>query len=183
MLGLIFTEFIELVEDKFSPEMADAVITDVASPHGGAYTAVGYYPDQEMVSMVAALSQRSGVPGPELVKAFGGHLLQRFAQAHGSMFDRQAKLFDFVASVHDEIHIEVRKLYDLALLPSFTVLSRDAQVLRLLYQSPRAMEQLALGLLEQAAVHYNEPCRIDFAPYDGPEGPGVLFTLDKTAAV
>ena len=182
MLGLVFTEFIELVEEKFSPEMADAVITDVAPPHGGAYTAVGYYPDEELVSMVGALSQRSGVPGPDLVKAFGGHLLHRFAQAHGSMFDRQANLFDFVASVHGEIHVEVRKLYDQAALPSFTVLSRDTQVLRLLYQSPRAMAQLALGLLEQAAVHYNEPCRIDCAPYDGPEGPGVLFTLDKTAA-
>ena len=30
MLGLVFTEVIELVEDKFSPEMADAIITDVA---------------------------------------------------------------------------------------------------------------------------------------------------------
>lgn len=182
MLGLVFTEFIELVEDKFSPEMADAVITDVAPPNGGAYTAVGYYPHQEMVSMVGALSRRSGVPAPDLVKAFGGHLLHRFAQAHGRMFDRQSNLFDFVASVHNEIHVEVRKLYDQAALPSFTVLSRDAQVLRLLYQSPRALEQLALGLLEQAAVHYNEPCRIDYAPYDGPEGRGVLFTLDKTAA-
>ena len=40
MLGFVVTEFIELVEDKFSPEMADAVITDAAPPHGGAYTAV-----------------------------------------------------------------------------------------------------------------------------------------------
>ena len=182
MLGLVFTEFIELVEDKFSPEMADAIITDVAPPHGGAYTAVGYYADAELVSLVGALSRRSGVPGPDLVKAFGGHLLHRFAQAHGSMFDRQANLFDFVASVHGEIHVEVRKLYDQAAPPNFSVLSRDAQVLRLLYQSPRALDQLALGLLEQAAVHYNEPCRIDVAPYDGPEGPGVLFTLDKSVS-
>ena len=36
MLGLVFTEFVELVEDKFSPEIADAVIDEVAAPHGGA---------------------------------------------------------------------------------------------------------------------------------------------------
>ena len=131
--------------------------------------------------MVGALSQRSGVPAPDLVKAFGGYLLHRFAHAHSSMFDRQANLFDFVASVHNEIHVEVRKLYDQAALPSFTVLSRDDRELRLLYQSPRAMEQLAQGLLEQAAVHYGEPCDIRHAPHDGPQGAGVLFTLVKQA--
>lgn len=179
MLGLVFTEFIELVEDKYSPEIADAVIDEVAAPHGGAYTAVGYYPHEEMVAMVGALARQTGVPAPDLVRSFGGHLLHRFAAAHGDMFARHGKLFDFVASIHDEIHVEVRKLYDQAALPSFTVLSRDDRELRLLYQSPRAMEQLAQGLLEQAAVHYGEPCDISHAPYDGPQGAGVLFTLVK----
>lgn len=181
MLGLVFTEFVELVEEKFSPETADAVLTDVAPPHGGAYTAVGYYPHEEMVAMVGALSQRTGVPVPDLVKAFGGHLLQRFEQAHGGMFSKHAGLFDFVASIDGEIHVEVHKLYDQATLPRFKVLSRDSQVMRMLYQSPRAMEQLAQGLLEGAAAHYGEACRISHAPYSGPEGTGVLFTLDKSA--
>lgn len=179
MLGLVFTEFVELVEDKFSPETADAVLTEVAPPHGGAYTAVGNYPHEEMVAMVGALSRHTGVPAGDLVKTFGGHLLHKFAAAHGDMFARQANLFDFVASIHGEIHVEVHKLYDQATLPRFAVLHRDAQTLHLLYQSPRRMEQLAQGLLEQAAVHYNEPCDIRHAPYDGPEGPGVLFTLVK----
>ena len=181
MLGLVFTEFVELVEDKFSPAIADAVLDEVAAPHGGAYTAVGYYPHEEMVAMVGALSRQTGVPAPDLVRTFGGHLLHRFAAAHGDMFARHGKLFDFVASIHDEIHVEVRKLYAQAALPSFTVLSRDDRELRLLYQSPRAMEQLAQGLLEQAAVHYGEPCTISHAAHDGPQGAGVLFTLVKQA--
>lgn len=179
MLGLVFTEFVELVEDKFSPETADAVIAEVAAPHGGAYTAVGYYPHEEMVAMVGALSRQTGVAAPELVRGFGGHLLHRFAAAHGELFARHGRLFDFVAAIHDEIHVEVRKLYDQATLPTFTVLSRDERTLRLLYQSPRAMQQLAQGLLEQAAVHYGEPCDISHAAYHGPQGAGVLFTLLK----
>jgi hypothetical protein len=179
MLGLVFTEFVELVEEKFSPETADAVISEVAPPHGGAYTAVGYYPHEEMVAMVGSLARHTGVPAGDLVKAFGGHLLHKFAAAHGDMFARQSNLFDFVASIHGEIHVEVHKLYDKATLPRFTVLQRDVQTLTMLYQSPRQMELLAQGLLEQAAAHYNEPCDIRHAPYDGPEGPGVLFTLVK----
>jgi len=86
-----------------------------------------------------------------------------------------------VASIHTEIHVEVRKLYEQATLPTFTVLSRDDRELRLFYQSPRAMEQLAQGLLEQAAVHYGEPCTISHATHDGPQGAGVLFILVKQA--
>ena len=47
MPGLVFTEFVERVEDKFSPETADAVLDAVDTPHGGAHTAGGYYPHEE----------------------------------------------------------------------------------------------------------------------------------------
>ncbi|OYU90333.1 MAG: hypothetical protein CFE45_23865 [Burkholderiales bacterium PBB5] len=181
MLGLVFTEFVELVEDKFSPEVADAVLQDVAAPHGGAYTAVGYYPHGEMVAMVGALSARTGVLASDLLKTFGGHLLERFTQAHGGMFARHATLFDLLSAIDGEIHVEVRKLYAQAALPRFAVLSRDERCLGLLYQSPRRMEDLALGLMAAAARHYGEPCRISHSTYSGPEGDGTLFTGEKVA--
>ena len=43
MKGVIFTEFLEMVESHFSPEMADRIITAARLPSGGAYTAVGTY--------------------------------------------------------------------------------------------------------------------------------------------
>ena len=39
----------------------------------------------------------------------------------------------------------------------------------------------ALGLLQASADHYREPCQIAQAPYEGPEGTGTLFTLEKVA--
>ena len=41
MLGMVFTELVEMVENRFSPELADAVLQEAAPGHGGAYTAVG----------------------------------------------------------------------------------------------------------------------------------------------
>ncbi len=179
MLGMVFTEFVELVEAQFSPAVADAVLQDVAPPHGGAYTAVGYYPHQEMMALVGALSARTGVAAPDLVKAFGHHLLKRFTQGHGDMFARCTSLFDFVASIDGHIHVEVHKLYEQATLPRFTVLSRSQTTMTLLYQSSRHMEMLAQGLLEGAAQHYGEDCRITHAPAHGAQGEGVVFTLEK----
>lgn len=182
MLGMVFTEFIELVEEKFSPEVADAMLTEAGAPHGGAYTAVGYYPFDEMAGMVGILARRTGVAADELLRQFGHHLLGRFSQGHGALFARHAGLFDFVASIDGGIHVEVRKLYDRATLPRFSVLGGDDRTMRLLYQSPRGLDALAQGLLEASAAHFGDPCRITSEPYDGPEGPGTVFLLERQAA-
>jgi Haem-NO-binding len=57
MKGVVFTEFIEMVEDRFSPEMADRIIERAKLPSGGAYTTVGTYDHGEMIQLVL-LSQR-----------------------------------------------------------------------------------------------------------------------------
>lgn len=180
MLGLVFTEFIEMVEDRFSPALAEAVIEDAAPAHGGAYTAVGYYGHDEMVALVSALSRRTGLAVPDLVQAFGHHLAQRFVAGHAAMFTRHSDLFSLAAAIDSEIHVEVRKLYDKATLPRFSVLSRDDRRMALLYESPRGMEHLALGLLEGVAEHYGERCRIAMAPWAQGERRGVLFELERS---
>lgn len=179
MLGLVFTEFVEMVEDRFSPEVADDMVEAVGGPHGGAYTAVGYYPHQEIVAMVQALSKRSGVPVPTLVRTFGRHLLGRFAVGHSELFARHDALFGFLAAVDGEIHTHVRKLYDQASLPRFTVLERTEHRMLLLYESTRSMEDLAIGLIEGASDHYGESVRVESSPWVGDERRGTLFTIER----
>lgn len=182
MLGMVFTEFIELVEERFSPEMADQVLQDVAPANAGAYTAVGYYAHEEMVAMVTALSARTGVPVADLLRTFGEHLLMRFTQMHAPMFARYPNFYDMVAAIDGHIHVEVRKLYQEAMLPHFTVLERTDERVLLFYESPRRLELLAQGLLDAAARHYGQPSRITHTDFTGPEGrPGVLFTIERLA--
>ncbi len=179
MLGMVFTEFLEMVEKRFSPETADAVIDAVPAPHGGAYTAVGNYPHQEIVAMVVALSQRTGVPVDTLLQSFGQHLIGRFAVGHSELFSRHANLFDFLASIDGQIHVHVRRLYENAKPPRFIVVERTEDVLKMLYQSNRSMESLAVGLLEGAAEHFGERVHVEHAPHRGSPGDGTLFTIRR----
>jgi len=178
MLGLVFTEFIEMVEDRFSPETADAMLQAVPTEHDGSYTAVGYYAHEELVALVIRLSQLTRVAVPDLVRAFGCHLLGRFTRIYPAMFARHAGFLDFVAAIDSEIHVEVRKLYPQAVLPRFEVLQRDERGMQLLYRSPRRMESLALGLLEGLAAHYRQPCRIEARAWSDGAEEGTLFVLD-----
>ena len=52
MKGIIFTSFLDLVEEKFGMEMLEEVISSANLPNKGAYTAVGTYDHAELVQMV-----------------------------------------------------------------------------------------------------------------------------------
>jgi len=56
MKGVVFTEFLDMVEAKFSADMVDDIIDDAKLASGGAYTAVGTYPHSEMVALGVALA-------------------------------------------------------------------------------------------------------------------------------
>lgn len=70
MKGIVFTEFLEMVESAFSEAMVDRIIDKAKPASGGAYTSVGFYDHREIVALVMALSEASGTPVPDLIKAF-----------------------------------------------------------------------------------------------------------------
>jgi Haem-NO-binding len=156
MKGVVFTEFLEMVEVRFSADMADDVINEAQLPHGGAYTAVGTYPHEEMVALVMALSRRSGLSVQQLLFAFGEYLFGRFAQGYPGFFVNQTDAFHFLAGIEDVIHTEVLKLYPDAELPHFKVEQHDAKRLVLLYHSSRHFEDLAEGLMRGCIAHFGQ---------------------------
>ena len=87
MKGVVFTELLELVEEKFGDEIADQIIEESDLPSGGAYTAVGTYDHQEIFQLVTQLSAKTNAPVPTLVKAFGQHLFGRFYAGYPQFFE------------------------------------------------------------------------------------------------
>jgi hypothetical protein len=68
MKGMVFTEFLEMVEDKFGFDTADDIIEtskDKLSTEG-IYTAVGTYPHTEIITLVTNLSTVTKISVPKL---------------------------------------------------------------------------------------------------------------------
>ncbi len=158
MKGIVFSEFIEFVEERFSPELADRMIEH--SGAGGAYTSVGTYDHRELVGMLMQLTKDSEVPLPQLLHTFGEHMATRFAALFPQFFAAQPDFFGFLASVDNYIHVEVRKLYPDAELPSFHVVERHADEISLRYASTRHLADLAAGLIAGSALHYRTPIHV-----------------------
>jgi Haem-NO-binding len=156
MKGIVFCEFLELVESKFSMDMADDIIDDVKPPSGGSYTAVGTYEHTEMVNLVSALSARTGIDLKNLLSLFGEHLFGRFASLYPHFFVNMNDSFQFLIGIDSIIHTEVLKLYPDAQLPKFAIEFSSDTKLVMLYRSGRHFEDLAEGLMKGCFKHFNQ---------------------------
>lgn len=156
MKGVVFTAFLEMVESQYTANMVDDIIDDCHLPSGGAYTAVGTYPHEEMVDLVVALSKRSGIPIPDLLRAYGQHLFAHFFSTHPSFFVHVHDALSFLAGIEVIIHAEVLKLYPDAQLPRFETEHHSTHRLVQIYHSSRHFEDLAEGLIAGCIAHFGE---------------------------
>ena len=179
MKGVVFTMFLEMVEERFSAHMVDDILDDAQPGSGGAYTAVGTYPHEEMVALVVALSRRCGSDVPALLRTFGAHLFGQFAAGYPQFFDDRKDALDFLSGIEAVIHQEVRKLYPGAQLPRFDVDRVDADTLALTYHSSRHFEDLCEGLIRGCITHFGNPIEMARSTVGHGDGRAERFLLTR----
>ncbi len=150
MKGIVFTEFLDMVEARFTPEVADRMITAAAVPSDGAYTTVGTYDYRELIQLVAQLSTLTSIPSPTLVHTFGVHLFDRFVAAYPALFAGVTSAFSFLKGR-----------------------------LTMLYRSSRPFADLAEGLIAGCIAHFGEPIVMHRDNITHSHGTQVRFVLTK----
>ena len=176
MKGMVFTEFMDMVGDSWSLDMVDTIISKSNVASGGAYTAVGNYPHEEIIALVVTLSGETGIPVPDLVHAFGKHMFGRFAALFPRFFTGINGSFQFLSGIENVIHAEVRKLYPDAELPSFDVEASPGKLV-MTYISTHPFADLAHGLIEGCVAHFGENITITRDSVEGIPGAQARFTL------
>lgn len=178
MKGIVFTEFIEFVENNINEDIADEIIEDSDLKSNGVYTSVGTYDYEELVQLVTKLSEKTEKPIPELLKVFGKHLFHRFLASFPQFFNENTTVTDFLESVEKYIHVEVRKLYPDAELPTFECEFENEKFL-MTYHSKRALADFAEGLIESTIEHYGENYKISREEIKMSDENCVRFILTK----
>ncbi len=179
MKGIVFTEFLNLVEEKFGYEMVDQLIEESDLASGGVYTAIGTYDHAEIVKLVTLLSEKVNIPVPDLLQVFAHYFSNYMVANYEPFFEKASDTFDFLSSIHDYIHVEVKKLYPDAELPHFAATKLSESELELIYTSQRKMGHFALGLIESSIAYYKEEIAIDMENLEE-DGSRVRFHLQKS---
>jgi hypothetical protein len=180
--GIVFTEFLEMVEGKFSPDLADRIVEEAELASGGVYTSVGTYDHAEMIKLVSCLSKETGITSPELMKVFGKHLFERFAILFPKYFENINSSFGFLKKIEGYIHVEVRKLYPEAELPSFKYDASQPGCLLLTYESTRPFAPLAEGLIRGCVAHFGEKADIQVEDLSAGAGTAARFVVTQRDA-
>ncbi|MCW5518594.1 heme NO-binding domain-containing protein [Aureitalea sp. L0-47] len=176
MKGIIFTEFLDLVETKFGIEMVDKIISQSELESGGVYTSVGTYDFGEMLQLVTHLSNNTDIAPDDLLLVYGEHLFSALRKSYPELIESYKNPLDLLASIENHIHIEVRKIYPDAELPTFEVLERTEDKLVLLYKSSRALYSLGLGLMQETFAHFNTTYNIEMQKLNE-EGTEVRYSI------
>ncbi|MFO0875782.1 MAG: heme NO-binding domain-containing protein [Gemmataceae bacterium] len=179
MKGIVFTEFLEMVEDRYSLAMVDQIL-EAATPGAGVYTAVGSYNYRELVRLVEELARATHTPPHTLVKAFGRYLFTRFTALYPHFFVGTQSAFEFLSKVDQHIHIEVLKLYPEAELPRFTWRELPPDGAEMTYHSSRPFADLAEGLIEGCIWHYGGRIQVERLDQTDHTGTTAVFRLTRS---
>ena len=178
MKGIVFTEFFEFVEGRFSPEIAEQLIEQSTLPSQGIYTSVGTYDHGEMVTLVSTLATISEIGVPDLLKEFGRHLLKQFVIKFPPFFDGISSTFEFLPKVDSFVHVEVKKLYPDAELPTFSCVFPISDQLQMTYVSDRNLPDLAEGLILGCMEYFGEQIEVVRSAVAG-NPRATLFTMTR----
>jgi len=182
MKGIVFTEFMDMVESKFGYEMVDSLIEENELPSNGIYTSVGTYQFSEMVTLLVDLSKKTNLEMSQLMYAFGQYLFVTFTKAYGQFFSRAANSFTFLESIDRHIHVEVLKLYPDAQLPTFKTKRLDEYRMEMIYTSERKMFDFAKGLIDATFDYFKENGKVEVQKMlnDGQEVHFLVTILPQT---
>lgn len=162
MKGIVFTEFLEMVESKFGLETTDNIIENSNLPSDGVYTSVGTYDFNEMVSLIMSLSDEVKISVDDLIYTFGLYLFTSLGKAHPEVIENYNSPIGLLYSIEDHIHVHVKKLYPEAELPTFKILEKTDTSISMIYASSRGLYRLAHGLMEKCFQHFNSSAEITY---------------------
>ncbi|MUU78708.1 heme NO-binding domain-containing protein [Winogradskyella endarachnes] len=178
MKGIIFTEFLDLVEEKFGLAMVDEIIEQSKLESNGIYTAVGTYEFSEMLQLISHLSENTNISVDDLLMVYSEHLFKALIKTHPNLVEHYKDPMNLLASIENHIHVEVQKIYPEAQLPTFVLEEKTDDKMTLVYKSERALYMLGKGLMLETFKLFKTPVEISFEKIND-SGTEVRFFIEK----
>lgn len=181
MKGVVFDLLRDMVEENYGLEGWNTILEKSGSD--GMYLSPQSYSDQEMMSLVKATNEYTGIEIPMLLSAFGQFMAKEFYNRFPSFYDNCDDIIEFLLSVDRIVHGEVLKFYPDANLPSFKYEKSEANQLTMIYHSSRKLCHLAEGLILGSAAHYKKAINIehDVCMHHGDERCHIIITTTGDA--
>ena len=131
-----------------------------------------------MLQLLQNLNENTGIAIDDLLLIYGEHFFGVIERSYPGLLATYKDPIEMISSIENHIHVEVRKIYPDAELPTFLIEEKNEDSLVLIYQSSRAMHHFGLGLMNKTFEHFNAKASIiiEKIKEDGTE---VRFIINK----
>lgn len=160
MKGAVFIALNDMIESQYGIDEWEELLNTVKPASLGIYTSTEDYPDSEINAFVVAISQKLNLDTNTVTCVFGDYLFGELNRKYSMFTASCSNLFDFLESIENVIHKEVRKLYTNPSLPSLDCQVINEKELIMRYHSSRKLCYLAEGLILGASNHYQQSVKI-----------------------
>lgn len=153
MHGIILLELNRFVESRLGSAAWREVIVE-AGLSSFVYLPTQIYPDADVLSIISALSRKTGREPSHLLEEFGAYIVPSLATLYAALIDGNWTMLDLLEHTESTIHRVVRIRAPGAAPPQIkcTRLGRDE--VEIVYSSGRKLCALARGILRGLAVLY-----------------------------
>ena len=165
-----------MVESKFGIETVDSMLENLELESNGIYTSVGTYDFSEMIKLLDLLSSKVNIPVNDLIYTYGIYFFSILTNHYPDIFKMYSSAFEMLKSVHDHIHVQVRKIYPEAELPAFQIIHNSEDYMEMIYISERGMYKFAQALIEKTCEFYHKDASITYTKLHG-DGTKVKFMI------
>lgn len=157
MKGVIFNIAEKFVETKYGNDALEALYNEANFSTKDPFIGPLTYPDADMLEMVRAGCKLLKLTPDELLYNLGVFAFSGLAERHPVFLKDIDHPKEFLKTVENVIHIEVKKLYEDADLPTFQYEEPHPNELIITYFSKRKLYSFMSGLIEGVAQHYKVP--------------------------
>ena len=161
MKGFIFTNFLDFVEKSNGLEMVDQMLGECDLASEGVYSAFNSYEFDELVTLLTYVSKKTDISSQILLESFGRFVFPYLIGKHSYIIEKYSNAIDLIAGIENHIHIEVKKLYEDAELPTFNVVDKKEDSLTIIYTSTRGLTYFAIGLMKETLQFFKVKGTID----------------------
>lgn len=159
MKGVIFNLLEQFIEGELGEGKYEEILSACDLETQEPFVGPGSYPDENLMAIVGQTVEASGLPAPEALRRFGRFCFPILAEKFPVFLEPHNHPKPFLMSVDSIVHVEVRKLYEGALLPDFTYENPGPDRLVIRYRSARRLCYFMEGLVEGVADVYETPIR------------------------
>jgi hypothetical protein len=150
----------DLVTVKFGKQTWEQVLVGAGMPASTVILDMQNIPDEQVIRLVQATMQKTGLSMTAVADAFGDHWVNVYSQmAYAHMYAKHSNARDFLLAMND-LHSSIMRRVENAHPPQFEYEWKDAKTLNLKYKSSRNLLDIVIGLVKGVGKHYNESLKV-----------------------